>query len=304
MYNSADSERDLESAQTEFVERLQDVVNADGIHETEVPGLRLIRASSPMQEALPGIYQPSICMVAQGRKRAITGDSVINYGPLRHLVASMTLPVSWQVVQASVQEPYFCLQLDLDVSMIQALRAKVVSKRQIEPVCQHQILFADRTDRKLLDTVLRLLRLLDDPGSIEILGPLIKQEFYYHVLNGKAGSILSSIYLGDRVADGIYRAIEFIKTNYANSLRTRSIASVAYMSESALHRHFKAATALSPLQFQKRLRLHEARRMMLVEGMTAAAASYQVGYESPSHFNNDYRRLFNSTPARQNRDVG
>jgi AraC-like DNA-binding protein len=264
----------------------------DGRHATNVPGLHLIRASSLSCAALPNLYDPSLCVVAQGAKQAILGDSVLTYDPFKYLVAAVTLPASWQIVEASAARPYLSAQVEIDAATMHEFLHLHRCENGPSDGNRRPTVFVSRSDEKLLDAVLRLVELLDEPESIETLAPLAIREIHYRVTKGEVGHCLRALYAADSTCQRIVRTIEMMRADYAQPLRIPMLADLANMSTSSFHAHFKAVTSFSPLQFQKRLRLIEARRLIIVEGQTAASASFRVGYESPSHFCRDYRRLF------------
>ena len=295
--NVVTARADLSAQQAELADRVARNTRHEGLTETPVPGLALIRASEPSQP-LPSVYHPSLCVVVQGRKRALLGDDVFVYDPLHYLVVSMTLPVTGQIIDATPAQPYLCLRVDIDPRVVTELLA------QLEPVAAprepaSRPLFLARTSAPLLDAVLRLARLLDTPDEAPVLAPLALREIHYRVLTGELGDRLRHLCEVDGPSQRVARAIELLKQRYAEALRVEELAAAAHMSPSALHQRFKAVTTMSPLQFQKQLRLQEARRLMLVDGMEAASAGHRVGYESPSQFSREYRRLFGAPPRRE-----
>lgn len=287
----------LEAQQAELADRIARNVPCDGLHESAVPGLALIQASEPSQP-LPTVYHPSLCVVVQGRKRALLADDVYLYDPLNYLVVSMTLPMVGQVIEASVERPYLCLRIDIDATLINELLVQLGPSAPAK-TSGERALYLARTSAPLLDAVLRLVRLLDTPDEAAVLAPLALREIHYRVLVGELGQRLRELCEVEGPSQRIARAIELLKTRYAEPLRIEELAAAAHMSASSLHQRFKAATAMSPLQFQKQLRLQEARRLMLMDGMEAASAGHRVGYESPSQFSREYRRLFGAPPKRE-----
>ena len=288
---------DLSAQQAELADRVARNTAADGLSDTCVPGLSLIRATAPSQP-LPSVYHPSLCVVVQGRKRALLGDEVFVYDPLHYLVVSMTLPVTGQIIDATPQQPYLCLRIDIDPHLVTEQLAQLPPPAPTRDA-NARPLFLARTSAPLLDAVLRLARLLDAPEEAAVLAPLALREIHYRVLTGELGERLRHLCEVDGPSQRIARAIELLKQRYADTLRVEDLAAAAHMSPSALHQRFKAVTTMSPLQFQKQLRLQEARRLMLVDGMEAAAAGHRVGYESPSQFSREYRRLFGAPPRRE-----
>ncbi|MFC3551703.1 AraC family transcriptional regulator N-terminal domain-containing protein [Lysobacter cavernae] len=287
----------LEAQQAELADRIARNVPGDGLHASAVPGLSLIQASAPSQP-LPSVYHPSLCVVVQGRKRALLADEVFTYDPLNYLVVSMTLPISGQIIDATPERPYLCLRIDIGPALVNELLRQLGSPAPASARGGRAVYLA-RTSASLLDAVLRLARLLDTPDEAAVLAPLALREIHYRVLTGELGQRLRELCEVDGPSQRVARAIELIKTRYAEPLRIGELAAAAHMSASALHQRFKAATAMSPLQFQKQLRLQEARRLMLMDGIEAASASHRVGYESPSQFSREYRRLFGAPPRRE-----
>lgn len=287
----------LEAQQAELADRIARNVPSDGLHESAVPGLALIQASEPSQP-LPTVYHPSLCVVVQGRKRALLADDVYLYDPLNYLVVSMTLPMVGQIIEASVERPYLCLRIDIDATLINELLVQLGPSVPGRAPAERALYLA-RTSAPLLDAVLRLVRLLDTPDEAAVLAPLALREIHYRVLVGELGQRLRELCEVEGPSQRIARAIELLKTRYAEPLRIEDLAAAAHMSASSLHQRFKAATAMTPLQFQKQLRLQEARRLMLMDGMEAASAGHRVGYESPSQFSREYRRLFGAPPKRE-----
>ena len=288
---------ELSAQQAELADRIARNTREEGLNATAVPGLSLIRASAPSQP-LPSVYHPCLCVVVQGRKHALLGDEVYVYDPLHYLVVSMTLPITGQIIDASPAQPYLCLRVDIDPALVSDLLAQLGPSLPAQEAAS-RALFIARTSAPLLDAVLRLARLLDTPEEAAVLAPLALREIHYRVLTGELGERLRQLCEVDGASQRIARAIERLKSHYAETLRIEDLASAAHMSASSLHQRFKAVTSMSPLQFQKQLRLQEARRLMLSEGMEAAAAGHRVGYESPSQFSREYRRLFGAPPRRE-----
>ncbi|HWZ59267.1 MAG TPA: AraC family transcriptional regulator [Gemmatimonadaceae bacterium] len=284
----------MHSAQQDLTARVARLAAVDGDHQTAFPSLALTRGSAPTV-CMPTISQPSVRFVVQGRKRALLRDDVFHYDVLHYLVVSVTVPIMGQAVEASADRPFLSLRLDLDLEEIAGLMLEL-GERRATSVAADRALFVARMDEPLLDAVSRMVKLLDAPEDIAVLAPAVRREIYYRVLRGELGQRLVDV--AERGSDnhGIVRAIEWLKQRYAAPLRIEDLAGAVHMSPSALHHRFKAVTAMSPLQYQKHLRLHEARRLMFADGMGSAAAGYRVGYESPSQFSREYRRLFGAPP--------
>jgi AraC-like DNA-binding protein len=271
----------------------------DGVHPTAIERMSLIRSSRP-GEPLHALHQPALCIIAQGRKQVMLGDEVYLYDASHHLVVSVDLPVTGQVLQATPQAPYLCFRLDLDPGEIAALMLQAGLPAATQRSSARG-LFLGQTCPLMLDAVLRLVRLLETPEDIPALAPLVMREILYRLLKGEHGWRLNQIATANSQAQRIARVIGWLKEHFAEPLRIEDVAREVHMSTSSLHHHFKAVTAMSPLQYQKRLRLQEARRLMLSEDVDAATAGFRVGYESPSQFSREYSRLFGVPPARDQR---
>jgi AraC-like DNA-binding protein len=300
---SHDSELDgerTEACRRELIERVLPRCPHDGWHDTVLPALQFIRASAPAQP-LPAVYEPGVIIVLQGRKQARLGDEVLVYDPLHCLVISVTMLPQGQVVQASADEPYLCVRLSVDAVelaglMLEAAPAVPPRDSGHSGTAPGRGLHVARVSGPLLDAVLRLLRLLDTPRDLPVLAPLALREIFYRLLTGELGSRLRALAVADSQSQRVARAIELLKRRYAEPLRVDELAAAAHMSASSLHQHFKQVTSMSPLQYQKLLRLHQARQLMLSEGLDAAVAAHRVGYESPSQFSREYRRQFGASP--------
>ena len=280
--------------QQELSARVARLTPADGMHQSALPWLALIRNSVPTV-CMATVYQPCLAIVVQGRKRALLNDEVFHYDALNYLVVSVTLPAMGQVLEASVERPYLCLRLNLDLEEIARLLLEL-GERGPSLAATDRGLFVARMDEALLDAVLRMVKLLDTPEDTAVLGPVVQREIYYRMLRGELAHRLVDLVQGDGGTHRIVRAIDWLKQRYAAPLRIEELADAVHMSSSALHHRFKAVTAMSPLQYQKHLRLHEARRLMFADGIDCATAGHRVGYESPSQFNREYRRLFGAPP--------
>ena len=295
--NRTETLRDAERVKTnreELIERISRTVSEDGANEV-FPGFFLARSSKP-SESLHHVYQPAFCLVAQGRKRALLGEEVFRYDPGHYLLFTVDLPLIFQIEKATLDEPYLGLRLDLDPSLAAAvlMEADIKIKKgdaSAKAMDVHSI------DANLLDAVVRLVRLAEEPSSINVLAPLIVKEIIYRLLAGGQGARLGHLLpAGD--TQRISRAIGHLREHFDEPLKIDDIAREVGMSVSGFHHHFKSVTAMSPLQFQKQIRLQEARRLMLGEDVDAASAGFRVGYEDPSYFSRDYKKLFGSPPQR------
>ncbi len=283
---------------TALIDRLTD---SDGIHSTAIGALTLYRFSAPTPPA-HGVQRPTFCVAAQGCKQSQIGAEVHLHGPSQYLLMSVDVPITARIVEASPEVPYLGFCLDIDPRQIGALLLEMdypqgAPRRPTDgpPACS---LSLSRTDPPLLDAVLRLLRLLDTPQDLPVLAPLALREILYRLLTGEQGGRLRQTFVADSLTRRVVRATDWLKRHYAEPLRMETIAQEVCMSVSSLHHHFKTVTAMSPLQYQKHLRLQEARRLMLSEDLDAATAGYRVGYQSPSQFSREYSRLFGAPPLR------
>lgn len=280
--------------QHELAHRIARIADTDGAHPTAVPRMHVFRCSRP-QPCTPVFYEPRLCIVAQGSKLAVLDGETYRYDALNYLVVSMPLPIASQIVDASPERPYLALKLDLDLDEVGALLLDM--EPAVAPaVGVDRALYAARTHPALLDAVLRLMRLLDSPDDLAVLAPMALREITYRLLQGELGGRLRRMSTAGTHSHRIARAVTLLRERYLEPLSIDALAHALHMSSSSLHHQFKAATAMSPLQFQKRLRLHEARRLMLVDGLEAAVAAHRVGYESPSQFSREYKRLFGAPP--------
>ena len=284
----------VSARQQELSRRVARLAPFDGFHQTALTGLGLSRGSVPTV-CMPTVYQPCLGIVVQGRKRTLLNGEVFNYDALNYLVVSVTLPGMGQVVEATPEHPFLSLRLNLDLEEIARLVLEL-GNRAPTPATADRGLFVARLDEPLLDAVLRMVKLLDTPEDIGVLGPVVQREIYYRMLRGELGYRLVDLAQSEGGNHRVVRAIEWLKQHYAAPLRIEELADSVHMSPSALHHRFKAVTAMSPLQYQKHLRLHEARRLMFADGIECATAGHRVGYESSSQFSREYRRLFGAPP--------
>lgn len=266
------------------------------LHTTAVPGLSLFRREEPT-EPITGMYEPSVCLVAQGAKRVRLGDDTYVYDAHHYLITSVHLPTVVQIVEASQSKPYLGLRLMLDQREISQL---MVDSNLPPPRIQKSSrgMATGEVTLPLLTAIQRLINLLAEQQDIPILAPIIQREIIYRLLVGDQGERLRQIASAGSQSHQIARAIDWLKGNFSQQLSIEDLAAQVRMSSSTFHHHFRSMTALSPLQFQKQLRLQEARRLMLAERLDAATAAFQVGYESPSQFSREYSRLFGAPPLR------
>jgi len=271
-----------------------------GVQDSPIPQVSLIRTDSP-SSCTSSIYEPSLGFIIQGSKTIQLGDREIVYDELSYLATCVSLPVLGQVMQASDDKPYLAIKLALNPQEIADLLLQMHGQNEPSMEEEHCPLVTcglqvAHMDHALLDSIARLVALLDTPKDIAVIGPLIRREILYRVLMGELGPRIRKFALVDHQASRVSKVIALLKDRFSEPLRVRDLADAVNMSESALFRSFKEVTRMSPVQFQKRLRLYEARRLMMAEGLEAATASFRVGYESPSHFSREYSRLFGASP--------
>lgn len=286
----------VEALRAELVRLLDRRTGSDGMHETAVPELKLYRFSRPT-DPLHVLYEPAVFVVVQGRKHVTLGDETYVYDRSQYLTVSMDLPVVASVVEASPEEPYLCMTLNVDPRDLAAL---IVETRQQLPRDDHdgRALYVSPLRAPLLECFLRLVRLLDATEDIPVLAPLILREIDYRLLHSEQFGRLAQMAIGDGRLRRVSGAIAWIKEHFAEPLQIEALAKQVNMSPSALHHHFKAVTAMSPVQYQKRLRLGQARCLLLAGAPNAEAVAYDVGYASASQFSREYARMFGQPPRR------
>jgi AraC-like DNA-binding protein len=288
--------RRRDALRAQLVRRVASITGSAAHLETAVPGLTLYRYTAPTAP-LAGTYEPSVAMVVQGRKRVSLGHTHFEYGPSRFLLTSIELPVTSQVIEASPELPYLCLRLRLDLSVVRELLRREPDLPAWPRTSTPGITTAETT-AEFLDAFCRLIALQDTPDDIAFIGALVQREIVYRILCSAEGQRLRAIATTGDDGQRTARAVEWIRDHYTEPLRMNALAQVACMGVSTLHHQFRALTSMTPLQYQKQLRLQEARRRMLVDGLDAASAAFEVGYESPSQFNREYSRLFGQPPMR------
>jgi len=292
------TEREARKAQAnheELVERLMQALPEDGAAEP-LERLLLNRASSPTRLA-QSVFFPAFCVIAQGRKEVLLGENRYWYDPAHYLIATAELPIASQVTEASPELPYLSVILKLDPTLISSV---MVEAGRRAPQSQSLVTAIDVSplDASLLDAVVRLVKLLDSPSEAGFLAPMVTREIVYRLLMGEQRGRLAHIAALGSNTQRITEAITRLRKEFNQPLRIEEVARELGMSVSGFHHHFKTLTAMSPLQFQKQLRLQEARRLMLGDGLDAASAGYRVGYDDASYFNREYKKLFGAPPIR------
>ncbi|WBS03039.1 AraC family transcriptional regulator [Pseudoduganella sp. SL102] len=270
--------------------------DASGLGISPIPGLMTVRAFAPsgLQHA---IARPIVCLVVQGSKNVTMGTTSVDFSAGESLLITADVPIVSQVTQASLAAPYLSLVLELDPALIAELGVQMGAA----PEETHVPVRVDTTDAEAADAALRLLRLLERPAAVPVLHAQLVRELHYWLLAGRHGAALRRLGWPNGPAQRVARAVALLRKDFARTLPVERLADVAGMSLSSFHQHFRAVTSLSPLQFQKQLRLIEARRLMLAEGASASSAAFAVGYESVPQFTREYGRLFGTTPVRDAR---
>jgi len=262
--------------------------------ETAIPRVAINTVGHPTG-LMPGVFEPMFCLILQGAKEVMIADRRLRYDPANYFVASVEVPASGRIVQATADKPYIGVSMALDRETLVALLPDVTTTARAD--AESTGFGVSPVTPLILDPWLRLLSLLDTPKDIPVLAPLLEREILYRLLQGPQGHVLRQIALTDSRHSQVRRAIAWIRAHYNEPLRIETLVDLAGMSAASFHRHFKAATAMSPLQYQKTLRLQQARRL-LIANPDASQAGYAVGYESASQFSREYARLFGAPPAR------
>ncbi len=265
-------------------------------YDTPISGLRFSRWTTPTPPT-SYTHNPSICLIAQGRKRVLLGEESFIYDANHFLISSVDLPIIANIIEASEEQPYLGLIMELDLTEISQLivDSKLAFTQSKE--AQKGIAVGELSE-SLLDAFVRLAELLDEGQNIKILAPIIKREIFYRLLMSEQGTRLHQIMTAGSHSHQIAKAIDWLKNNFVKPLSVGDLASYTGMSKSSFYTHFRSMTSMTPLQFQKKLRLSEARRLMLTENLDAMAATFKVGYESPSQFSREYSRLFGAPPSK------
>ena len=289
--------RRMQADREELADRIAAALPQDGVAKPQ-PGLVFVRFSSPTQP-MHAVLEPWFCTVAQGSKEILLGDEQFQYDPAHYLISTLGVPASGRVIEASRERPYLGLLLSLDPSIVTSVMVEsgVGVHLRGEGVGVTGV-GVSPLDADLLDATVRLVRLIDQPREYRALAPLVVREIVFRLLNGEQASRLRHLATFGGQVHRMVRAIEKLRQDFDKPLRVEDVARELGMSVSGFHAHFKSVTAMSPLQFQKHLRLQEARRLMLSENLDAGEAGFRVGYEDPSHFSREYKRHFGEPPLR------
>jgi AraC-like DNA-binding protein len=283
------------------VTRLASLLSAhtphDGSFELCIPGVHAIRASRPSAELVHGLHRPALCIIAQGAKTVMLGEEVYEYDALRMLIFSVDLPIAAQVRHASHSKPYLCFRLDLDPHRVAELVMKVYPSG-IPRVQDSRAVYFAQASEAIVDAAARLMDLMAQPVEANLLGPLVVDEILIRLLRSPVGGRLAQLGHTESNVHRVAKAVSWVRDNFTQPMSVEDLAELVHMSASSFHQHFKSVTSMSPLQYQKVLRLQEARRLMMSTGMDASIASRRVGYLSPSQFSREYARFFGIAPTK------
>jgi AraC-like DNA-binding protein len=269
----------------------------DGDSATAIENLHIFKGSCPTRVQHMA-YKPGFSLILQGSKRLMVGSDVHVYGAGQYVLTSLDLPVASHVTEATPEIPYLCFTLFIDSEKLTELLPGTGMLRPVAVAEDTRGLVVNTAPPDLLDASARLLRLLDKPEDIQVMAPLIEREISYRLLTGPEGPRLLNMTLAESQGHKVSRAVAWLRTNFVQPLRIEELADHVNMSVSSLHHHFKAVTAMTPMQYQKQLRLHEARRLLLTERLDVGTAGYRVGYQSPSQFSREYSRLYGLPPLK------
>jgi AraC-like DNA-binding protein len=272
----------------------------DGCFELRIPGVYAIRRSRISTELVHATQRPVLCIVAQGAKSIMLGQEVYEYDPSRMLIFSVDLPVVAQVTRASVAEPFLCFMLNLDPQKVAELVLRVYPQGLPRGAKEGRGLYVGQANASLINAASRLIELMAQPGDAELLAPLVVDEILIRLLRSPIGFRVAQIGLAESSVHGIAKAVSWLRANYSQPMKVAELAELAHMSVSSFHQHFKSVTSMSPLQYQKVMRLQESRRLMLSTMMDVSTASGRVGYHSTSQFSREYARFYGSAP---NKDI-
>lgn len=276
----------------EITQLASEYSTGEGIRDTLIPNLKIIKTSTP-GERIHSVYKPCLCVIVQGSKDVTLAEKTLSYGIGEYLVATVDLPITGEVTEASPKKPYLCLMLELEPSLIYDV---LKNDGEIQNSATKKGLFIGRLEPSMEDAFLRLLKCLKNPSDVPVLSPMIIREIIYRLLTGKHGDAIKQLGIIGSQTQRIARVIDLIKTGFTQSLSVESLAKKAGMSPASFHKYFKEITTMSPLQYQKSLRLQEARRLLMAGDKDAGSVSFEVGYESPSQFSREYSRMFGLSP--------
>jgi AraC-like DNA-binding protein len=289
--------RPNEAGLTQLARRIAAYAPHDGTFDLSIPGLHVSRFSRVNAECVHALHLPALCIIVRGAKTVIVGQEVFQYDTSRMLVFSVSLPVAAQVTQASYSDPYLAFRLDFDPHKIAELVLKVFP-HGLPPVAERRAVYVASLEESIVNAATRLIECLAQPGDAELLAPLVKEEILIRLLRSPIGPRVAQMGFADSSVHRIAKAISWLRENFSQPMKVEELAELVHMSASSFHEHFRSVTSMSPLQYQKALRLQEARRLMLSTMEDAGAASQRVGYLSASQFSREYSRFFGSAPTK------
>ena len=294
----------IQGAQNPLVPLIEKNAINEGITETQWPGLSLGRSSQPVSR-FPLIYVPSICMIAQGQKKVYIGDNCIVYDPLHYLIVALPMPLEAEITKAETDKPFLSLALEIDIAMVGKLLLEMAEEQPLPEVknSSSKAIYASNMTKDLQNAFERLLNTLHNPSERRILGPGAVQEILYHILKGEQGSFLRALALRDDGSQRIAKTIRYLQENFKQSLDVGAIAKFAGMGNSTLHHAFEKFVGQSPIQYLKKIRLHQARLMIVSQGLNASEAAYQVGYNNISQFSREFKRQFGLPPSQASENL-
>ncbi|MFS0562740.1 AraC family transcriptional regulator [Terribacillus sp. 179-K 1B1 HS] len=285
----------LQSKEEELTDLVSTFATKEGTNLTPISGLEFIRSAKPL-EPVHIMHEPALCIVLQGRKVISVIGKDFFYKKGDYLIVAVDLPVIGEILEASEMEPYLCLRLNFNMMQIAEVSKEYKQHSTNKDVSERGI-FVDKTDEVILDAIIRLVTLLHTPEDTEILAPLIIKEILYRIMQGKHGDTVKSLVAKGSKLSEVAAALDHLKNNFSHEIKIDELAKTVKLSPSALYHHFKQVTTMTPIQYQRALRLHEARRLIIGKDMGVADAAFQVGYESPSYFNREYKKMFGKPPG-------
>lgn len=286
-----------ESDTAELARRIAAYAPHDGLFDLSIPGLHVSRFSRINSDCVHAIHLPALCLIVRGAKAVIVGQEVYEYDASRMLVFSVALPVAAQVTRASHAAPYLALRLDFDPQKIGDLVLKVFP-HGLPPIPERRAVYVVPLDLSIVNAATRLMECLAQPGDAELLAPLIVEEILIRLLRSGIGARFAQMGFAESSVNRVAKAISWLRDNFSQPMKVEELAELVHMSVSSFHEHFKAVTSMSPLHYQKVLRLQEARRLMLSAMTDASTASQRVGYLSASQFSREYSRFFGNAPTK------
>ncbi len=267
-----------------------------GRFDTGMPGVNLVRSFQTTMP-IPNMYRPSLCVVLKGAKEILFGETTLNYTEMECLVVSVEIPAIGRMIGATPANPYVGMTIEFDSAILRDVMQQLASP-PVPSTTSSLCVFVGKVDEPLAECLTRLVRLMQNPAAIPVLFPAVMREIYYWLLTGPSGGEIAKLALPETHAERVTRAITYVREHFSELLRVEQLAEIARMSPSSFHHHFKTMTSMTPVQYQKQLRLLEARRLMLSDAVNVSEAAYEVGYESASQFSREYTRSFGVAPKR------